>query len=284
MNSLLKITHTALSLLCVTILMLAVACGPAGPPPPAPGTPEFKWLRAQEAYKAGDYDRANDLLVDVAESDSEVAEKARPWALVVSLGLATAYMELADKLNEGADRNRKDPAAFRRVANDYRVRARTTALQYARVAHRFIEANKDQEVTLAFELPEATFEDPVQYKKLVIGQMIADGEIGMMQREVVRREVLRAGCRAVNMPKDPAKARAAFEGGEAKVAGPVFLLAVANGLYEVGEMLGPKRLDQPHRLASVYEAAEAALALIKDNKEAKELLKKVAAARKKMKV
>ena len=270
--------------LAIFVVVSTVACGPAAPPPPAPGTPEFNWLRAQEAYKAGDFDRATDLLVEVAESTSELAAKAQPWALVTAIGLAHAYMELADKLNEGADRNRKDPAAFRRVANEYKVKARTTAWQYARVAYRFINANKDKEVTLGMTLPEATFDDPVQYKKLAVGQMIPEGEILAMQREVVRREILRAACQAVNAPKDPAKARAAFQGGEAKIAGPVFLLAVANGLYDVAEMFGPKKLDQPHRLKDVYDSAEAALALIKDNKDARELMKKVAAARKKMKV
>jgi len=270
--------------LATFLVVSSVACGPAAPPPPAPGTPEFNWLRAQEAYKVGDYDRAADLLVEVAESTSELAGKAQPWALVTSLGLARAYMELADKLNEGADRNRKDPAAFRRVANEYKVKARTTAWQYARVAYRFINANKDKEVTLGMTLPEASFDDPVQYKKLAVGQMIPEGEILAMQREVVRREIMRAGAQAVNQPKDPAKARAAFEAGEAKIAGPVFLFAVANGLYDVAEMFGPKKLDQPHRLKDVYDSAEAALALIKDNKDARELMKKVAAARKKMKV
>lgn len=285
MSTFLRHTPTAVRvapLLCLVIF--TVACGPAGPPPPAPGTPEFNWLRAQEAFKAGDYDKANDLLVEVAESQSELAAKAQPWALVSSLGLATAYMELADKLNQGADRNRKDPAAFRRIANEYKVKARNTALQYARVAHRFVTANKDKEVTLSFEPPEAAFEDPVQYKKLTVGQMIPEGEIAAMERQVLRRELLRAACRAVNLPKDPAKGRAAYQGGETKVAGPTFLLLVANGLYEVGEMFGPKKLDQPHRLKGVYDTAEAALELIKGNKDAKELLRKVTEARKKLKV
>ncbi len=152
------------------------------------------------------------------------------------------------------------------------------------MAHRFVAANKDKDVTLAFEPPEAAFEDPVQYKKLTVGQMIPEGEIAAMQREVIRRELLRAACRAVNSPKDPVKGRAAYQGGEAKVSGPGFLLLVANGLYEVGEMFGPKKLDQPHRLKGVYDTAEAALELIKGNKDARDLLKKVSETRKKLKV
>ncbi len=104
----------------LSLILFTISCGPAGPPPPAPGTPEFNWLRAQEAFKAGDYDKANDLLVEVAESESELAARAQPWALVTSLGLATAYMELADKLNQGADRNRKDPERVQGQGKKYR--------------------------------------------------------------------------------------------------------------------------------------------------------------------
>jgi hypothetical protein len=64
----------------------------------------------------------------------------------------------------------------------------------------------------------------------------------------------------------------------------MFLLAVANGLYGVSEMFGPKKLDQPHRIKVLYDEATKALNLIPDNKDAKDLSKKIIDNRKKNKL
>ncbi len=268
----------------LTFAALLYSCGPSGPKPPPPGTPAFHWLAAQEAYKAGDYVKTNELLVQLSLRDSEYAERARPWALVMSLGFANAYMELAEKLGEGAKMSR-DPAPFRRFISGYKAKATAAAMQYAEVALRFTDANKDKDVTFVFDLPQAALDDPPEYLKIAGGRLIPEAELASVEKYVIRHEVLQNACRALNAPKDPEKAKSAYQNGEAKVQGSVFLLTMAQGLYAVSEMFGPKKLDQPPRIIiTLYDEALQALALVKENKEAKNLTRKITDAKKKVRV
>ncbi|MCW5983435.1 MAG: hypothetical protein KIT09_35410 [Bryobacteraceae bacterium] len=264
------------------VAALLSSCGPSGPAAPAPGTPAFNWARAQDAYKANDYVKSNQLLVEMAQKNHEFTDRAQAWAAVMSLGMARTYMELADKLDDGAKRNNTNPGAFRRVANEYRSKARAAALQYTEVAHRVTAAPAAAEYVFVLEPPEASFDDPQQYKKFAIGQLVPDAELAGVEQEVLKREILRNACRALGAPKEPAKARAAYQDGEAKAQGEAFLLMLANGLYDVGDMFGPKKLDQPQRVKLVYDEAMEAIELIKGNKEAQELSKKIAQNRKKL--
>jgi hypothetical protein len=275
---------TIRTLLILLVILLLSACAPSGPKPPAPGTPAYQWNRAQEAYKTGDFTRAVDLLSELAEGESEFASQARPAALLLSLGLANASMELSEKLDEAGKKNRTNPAPFRRHASEYSSRVKSLSMRYVELSHKFIQANQDREVTLVLEPPPATLDDPDQYKKFAIGQLIPDAELAQVEKQVVARELLRTSAQFLGVPKEPEKARAAFQTGGAKVAGPDFLLHVASGLYRVGEMFGPKKLDQPHRIKLVYDEALSALALVKDNKDAKDLTKKISDAQKKLKL
>ena len=282
MKALTRMQANPVAALTAVALLLA-ACGPTGPKPPAPGTPAFNWNAAENAYKTGDFVKANDLLAGLSESDNEYTARARPWSLVMSFALIGSYMELAEKLDAGAARNRANPAVFRRQSAEYKALAKAAVLRYIEQANRFIAANQDKEVTLAFAPPEASFDDPPQYDKITIGQMIPDAELAGVEKEVIRREILRGAARALNLPEDKEKVMAAFAGGEAKAPGPRFLLSMAQNLHDVGEMLGPKGLDQPHRIELAYKVALAALELVKDDKEATALAKKIAAAQKKLK-
>jgi hypothetical protein len=267
----------------LTAAVIISACQ-SGPQPPQPGTPAFNWLSAKDAYKSGDYVKTNDLLVQLSKTENEFSDRARPWALVTSLGLANSYMLLADKFDEGAKHNRSNPTPFRKLAGDYKTKATQAALLFAEVSHKFVETNKDKEVTLAFDFPPGNFDEPVQFQKITAGQMIPEAEIAVVEKSVIQTEVLRNVCRALNAPKDAEKAKAAFQGGEAKVQGPMFLLSVANGLYNVSEMFGPKKLDLPHRIKVMYDEATKALDLIPNNKDAKDLSKKITESRKKNKL
>jgi len=271
-----------LSVVCVSLLL--VACGESGPKPPQPGTPAFHWLMAKEAYKTGDFAKANDLLVRVSESGNENTEQARPWALVMSLGLAKSYLELSEKYDEGAKRNRTDPTPLRRATSEYKTKAAAAALQFAEIAHRHLDASKDKDVSFVFDLPQASMEDPVQYKKITAGLVIQESERLGAEKEVVRREVVRNACRALKAEKDIEKAKAAYQAGEAKVQGQAFVLMVGKGLHEVSEMFGPKKLDQPQRLKAIYTEALEALGMVKDSKEAKELIRKIGDSKKKYKL
>jgi hypothetical protein len=272
-------------LLCVIgVCLFVVACGSSGPARPEPGTPAFNWLVAKDAYKAGDYNKATEILIRLTERTNEFTDQARPWAMTLSLAMTTAYLELADKYDEGGKRNRTTPGPFRKVASEYKTRAAATAMQYLELAHKFTTVNKDKDVKLVFELPQAGLEDPVQYKKITIGQLIQDSERLAVEKEVIKRDMLRSVLRALNTPKDLAKGRAMYQNGEATAPGQSFLFMMAKGLYDASEVFGPKKQDQPQRVKVMYTEALEALGMIKDSKEAKDLTKKITDAQKKLKV
>ena len=271
-------------ILCALLAVLLISCAPSGPQRPQPGTPAFQWLTAKEASKSGDFVKTNDLLVPLAMGSGEYAEQARPWALLTSLGMAGAYIELSEKLEEGSRKSR-ETAPFRRASISYRAKAQAAAMQYLELSRRFTDANQDKDVTLAFELPSAGFTDPPEYLKITGGRMLPQPELATVEAYVIRHEMLQNVCRALDTPKDLEKAKAAYQNGEAKASGPVFLLTVAQGLYDVGEMFGPRKLDQPPRiLGAVYSEALEVLALVKDNKDAKNLTKKIGDAKKKLRL
>jgi len=260
---------------------VVVSCGPQ---PPKPGTPAFKWFAAHDAYKKGDYDKANDLLVQVAKSDNEFTAKARPWTMLLSQAMVNGYYELSDEYLKAAEKAKRNPAAFRRLVNICKSKAAAAGMSYAEVSKAFLDSNKDQDVTLAFDIPDVSLDaDPPQYKKLEEGTMLDEPEITQAERFVIRREVASAICQAMNAGEDVAKAKAAYQQGEAKIPGPVFQMNTAQTLYDIGEMFGPKKLYQPDRVRSViYETSLQALAFAKDDKAVPALKKKISESSKKL--
>ncbi len=258
-----------------TLLLSAFFAGCSSetkPKPPQPGSPAFNWAAAKQAFEKGDYVKANTLLMQLSQGKSEFAEQARPLALMTSISMAGSYMELSEKFAEGAKRTRGKAAPFMRSTSVYKAQATASSMQFLEEARRFIAANKDKEVTLPLGAPAAEEGDPPQYKKITSGQGVPESEIPGVEKMLITKSLSK------NLT-----AAGATAAGEAKVAGPKFLLVVAKGLFNVSEMFGPKKLLQPNRMIeAAHEGALEALALVKDNKEARDLEKKVTAAKKKL--
>ena len=242
------------------------------PAPPQPGTPAFNWAAGKQAFEKGDFVKANTLLMQLSQGKSEFAEQARPLALMTSVSMASSYMELSEKFAEGAKRTRGQATPFMRSTSLYKSQATASGMQFIEEAHSFIEANKDKDVTIQLAIPKAEEGDPPQYKKITSGQAIPDAEIPGIEKMLI----------AKNLSKNMTAAGASAAG-VAAAPGPKFLLAVAKGLFTVAEMFGPKKLLQPNRIIeATLDEAQKALELVKDNKEARDLEKKVTAAKKKL--
>jgi hypothetical protein len=270
----------------VMIAALLACCGGPGSSPPAakPGTPEFDWLAAKAAFKNGNYAKAQGLLVDVAKKETPFASQARPWAIVLSLAMANGYWELSEQYAEGLKKPHVNAAPLRRMAGNYRGRTTAVGMQFAEISRTFIDTNKDKDVTLVFDLAQASTNEPQQYAKIAEGVVVPDAEQAGVERSVIQRHMLLIVADAMNMKKDPAKVKELWQGGELKVPGQGFLLAEARGMYWLADVFGPKKLLQPNRiLVALYDEAKEALEMVKDNKEAKDLLQKVTAMQKKMK-
>src|ERR1043166_5933354 len=125
----------------VAISLLAIACS-TGPQPPQPGTPRFYWGAANEMFRVGDYLKANENLSQVTRSDNDFAVRAQRFELVVSSGLAQAYVELAENYEMGARANRANPTPFRKLVILFRGNASNLSMQFTESFHRFRIANK----------------------------------------------------------------------------------------------------------------------------------------------
>jgi len=267
-----RISRLRLSVLTVAVGVLTSCSSSSGPEPPKPGSPAFNWAGAGAAYKKGDYFKANDMLVQLAKGKSEFADRARPAALVTSLALATSYMEIGEKFAEGAKKTRKGEAPFRRYSADYRAKTQTAAMAFVEDVRRYTDANKDKEVKIELDLPPTVAEIPPQYLKLAAGNMVPEAEVQAMELQIINRELGKLLDKSLQM-------KAAGD----TVPGPVFLLMLGKGLNTIGDIFGEKKLNQPSRVRSIiYDEALEALSLIKDNKEAAALIKKVTEASKKV--
>ncbi len=270
-------------MVCGVALFLAGCAENKGPEPPKPGTPAFKWNSAKESYKKGEYIKTSSVLVELGEKKGEFTEQARPWAMVMTGGMANAYMELADKFAEGTKKTRGDAVPFRRYNNEYKGKASASAMQFIELARGYVAESKAADAKFVFEMPEATFTEPGQYKKITTGLLVPAAEIVGVEQEVVRREIANQASIALGSPKDAAKARASYKDGTATAAGQAFLFMTAKQLWNIGEMFGQKKLNQPARFThAAYDTAAQALGLVKGNKEADALLKKIAEADKKL--
>lgn len=255
--------------------LIAPACS-SGPQAPQQGTPAFLWSAAKTTYGAGDFLRANDNLTQLAKSDSEFSARSQPWSIMISAGIAQAYMELADNFDLGAGANRANPTPFRRQATLFRSQASGAALQGAEIVHKFLNENKADSIALELGYPTGNAAQPVQLQRLTKGMLLPDAEIEALQKVMVQRAVSLAVAHGVGADDDVAKALEIFKSGDVKVARPVFLLATAKALTDQGDLFGPKKLDQPNRLIMVCSEADEALKSIPATKETKDLAGRIA--------
>jgi hypothetical protein len=167
---------------CAAILALAIlaSCSsePAGP---AKGTPAFYWQAAGETYKAGDYRKTLEHLDKVLADDNEYTARALPWALVLTSGMASGYMDLADHYEIGGRVNKSDPSAFRRRVSNFRGLANRLSLQFAENAAK-MDRVKGDSVPLAFGYPNGTATPVASLSKVVNGIVLPDAEAEAAQK------------------------------------------------------------------------------------------------------
>jgi hypothetical protein len=264
--------------LCLTALiaglLLAAACS-SGPPAPQMGTPPFYWQAAGETFRAGDYMKAADHLEQLCKKESEFTERARPWHLVLTGGMAKGYMELGDAFEEGARANRANPTPFRRHANDLRTMAARRSLQFAETFRDFAKHDHTKPVPLAFAFPAGSIAPIQDLGRISSGVPLPQTQIETIQARSVERGVLRAVTAAVGALDDVAKAQSTFQAGTASVDHDTFALAMATMLHDQATLFARDKLDMPDRMKLFCDQATEALKNMKETKESKELAAKI---------
>jgi len=265
------------------VLALAIlsSCSsePAGP---AQGSPAFYWQAAGETYKAGDLMKTLENLDRIQATDNDFVARALPWSLVLTSGMAAGYAELADHYEIGGRMNKSDPTAFRRPVSDFRGFANRLSLAFAEHAAKLDKVQGDS-IPLGFGSPVGTASPVPALTKVVSGVVLTAPEADSAQKRAIERGVLLAACRFTGAPDDTAKTEAVLKTPDAKVARPVFMLAVAQTLFNESALYGPQKLDDPEKVTLFCQRAQDALKTVPESKESKDLgakLQKVLKAKK----
>ena len=263
-------TRVLLAIPLPIVLIGLTACSTA-PTGPQPGTPAFFWQAAKETFANKDYMKTADHLRQVVKSDSEFAKPARVMRLVLSVGLAKGYVDLATAYESGGKANTLKPMPLRKVASSYLKLAETRALDFGETFPAFKSGSPDPNVVLEFGYPGADVNDPLEMKKILTGILPDEPVQAIFERKMLEKSVALAVCQAVGAAKDPAKAQAAFQGGRAEVPREVFFLAMANDLYDLAQLFGSRKLDLPQRVEFFAGAGIDALKQVKESNDTKAL-------------
>jgi hypothetical protein len=267
-------TGVLLAITLPIILIGLTACSTA-PSGPQPGTPAFYWQAAKETFANKDYMKTADHLRQVVNGNGEFARPAQAMRLVLSAGLAQGYIDLAAAYESGAKGNTMKPMPLRKAASSYLKLAETRALDFGETFPKFESGSQDANVVLEFAYPGADVNDPPEMKKVLIGVLPDEAVQATFERKMLEKSVTLAACGAVGAAKDSPKAQAAFQAGRSQVPREVFVLAMANNLYDLAQLFGSKKLDLPRRVEFFAGEAKDALKLVKESKDSKALSAKL---------
>ena len=267
--------------LCAALsaFFLFMSCS-SGPAAPEKGTPAFYWQAARETYASGDYAKTLEDLDNLVATDNEFTARALPWSLVLTSGLASGYMELADNYAIGARVNKSDPSAFRRVVSNSRGSANRLALQFADNFGK-LDKLKDSNITLAFAFPKGSGGQVTQFVKVTSGMILPAAEADMAQQRSLERGVVLATCRAAGAPDDAAKTAEIMKTGVTQIPRDTFMMAMTQSLYEESQLYTATKLDEPQKMQILCQRAQAAIKGLPESKETKELSVKIEKAMKK---
>jgi len=258
----------------ISVLLIAASCT-SGPPTATMGTPPFYWQAAKETWATADYMKAADHLEQLCKSQNEFTERAQPWRLVLTGGMAKGYMELANAFEAGGRANQFNPTPFRRNTADLRTLAARRALQFAETFLAFSKHDHTKPILLAFSYPTGSAAPIADLGKISDGALLAPAKIEVIQHQAVERGVLRATTAAAGAPDDLAKTQAVFQAGEVQVPHDTFALAMVVMLHEQAQLFSRDKLDMPERLKLFCDQALEALKHVQETKETKELAAKI---------
>ena len=249
-----------------------------------PGTPAYYWSAANETYAAGDYVKTAEHLENIAKSDNNFTARAQPWHMVLTSGMARAYLDLSEYFEQGAKSGKVIPLPFRRQVSQYRTYASRLALNFAEMVERFEKMNHDPKITLDFSFPKGNAAENPLLAKIGGGQTPKENQVEEVEREHILTSVLKAACRAAGAPDDVAKAQELFKAGKAEVPRETFVLAMANEMHELSKLYTNTRLDEPQRLEFFLTHAMDAVKPLPENKDTKALMARLEKALKAFKV
>jgi hypothetical protein len=263
-------TPCTLSVAALVILVLgATSCG--GPSGPRPGTPEFYWQAAKETFDAGDYVKTNEHLGRVADSSSDLARMAQEWRMVLTSGMAKAYIHMANQYESGSRVNKDNPTPFRVQMGDFRSQADRLTVQFAETFLKYNRAGHQGPVIFAFGFPKGSAAPVAELDQPAKGILLDQGALAVAQKRAIDRGVLLATCAAAGAPEDPARTLEMFKPGQVEVPQPQFLLAMATALYDTAQLYTRSKMNNPDKLKIMTQNAVKTVEKLPDGDDKKKL-------------
>jgi len=258
-------------LIAAASLPLWLSLASCGPKKPAVGTPAFYWDAARETFATRDYLKTTEHLRRIIRSENEFTQRALPWRLVVSSGLAQVYLDLGNDCQKGIRATPEAPAALRQAMSNYRLTAETRALEFAETFIQFRKVYKEPTVTLDFAFPSVNVAEIPERGKVQGGALPSAEIMTSVEHRMMERAVADAVAAAVGAPGDIAKGRAAFQGGRAQVPRDVFMTAILKSLYNQTELFSREAMNKLDRLMLFVEQGMEALKTMEASEQNKEL-------------
>lgn len=267
---------STLHILSAALLLASlVSCGGGGGKASLqPGTPEFNWAGARQAWQSGDYTRTTEYLSRLTSSENEFRSRATAWLMVVSSGLTLGHMEFAEAYDAGAKANKDKAIDFRKQASAARAQAKAMSLQSVEAMHYFGDKAKDPKVSFEFAFPTGSLGDIPGLLKVMTGSMPLPADVESSRRTALQKGVVKSVCRAVGAA-DLAKALEIFKQTPVEVPRETFLLGMAEAMNDQAALFGPKQLDEPQRLKMLATEALEMVQQLPASKQTKDLEAKI---------
>ena len=217
---------------------------------------DFYWSAAKETYALGDYAKTADHLERLID-DGAYSTRALPWYLVLTSGMASGYIELADQYTAGARHNKGSAAAFHAKAAAYRTIASQWAMRFAQNSDKLRDVPLGS-MTIGFALPKGSAAEPEQLAQIASGIELRATDAEMAETRTLQHSVLMAVCQAVGAPQDVAKAEEILARVPAMESRSTFGNAIGEMLDAESYLYSRNKLDEPAKLAALHERAEMA--------------------------
>ncbi len=259
-------------LVLLVFVFLSCATGPSGP---AEGTPGWYWQNALTTWEAGDYQKTSDNLEELIEPGSEFADRAQPWRLILTAGMAKGYMDVAEAFENGARANQAASSEFRMHRNNYRTLVNRQVAAFWETLVAYKKSNPAGEIPLAFSYPQGSAVPVAALARVGEGIKLSEAELPSVERQAIQRAVLMTTCRFAGAEEDTAKTQQIFSAGEVKVPKETFDFALAKTLNEIAWFYSAYEMDQPDRLKMLNEQALEIAKGLPENDDTKELIRQI---------
>jgi hypothetical protein len=240
-----------------TVSLLGTLSSCSRPAPVQTESAASYWSAAKERYVAGDYLKAIGNL-DHLLDNSDYVSRALPFSLVLTSGVASGYMELADYYSAGAKANKGKTLVFQRKASEYRTLANHMVLHFAENTKKLNQVDGDS-MQLAFGPPKGNATEPKLLTQISHGIELSKEDEESALELAVDRGVLMAVCDTVGAPNNLAKASEILQRGEFLVRRAKYTKAVADQLEQASQLYARNKLDDTAKMTMLKQMAQDAI-------------------------